>query len=277
MYEGDTLMPFLAKARAFIVKDFRVESSYKAAYLFDLVSMILPLVLFYFIARLVDSGNTQELARYGGKYFPFVLVGVAFAQYFTEALRTFSATVRRAQTAGVLEAMLSSRTSTQAVILYTSLYSFLYKTIHLFLVFIFGALMFGIDYSEANYVTAAVTIICSIAAFSGIGIISATLIVVLKKGDPIELLIGSAGTLLGGAFFPIEIMPGWMQWIAKLLPITYALEAMRMGLFAGKTVRDLWLPLTVLGGMAAVLLPLSLWSFSWAVGRARKDGTLTHH
>ena len=90
-------------------------------------------------------------------------------------------------------------------------------------------------------------------------------------------MIGSTSTLLGGAFFPIAVMPDWMQTLAACLPITYALEAMRLAVFRGQSVTEIWPPLTVLASMAVVLLPLSLLAFSRAVERGRRHGTLMQY
>ena len=265
----------LLKLWGFVKRDFLIESSYKVAFAFSLLSSVFPVFSFYFVAKLVEGNASLE--RYGGDYFQFVLVGVAFTQYFMTALRTFATTVRRAQTAGVLEAILSTQTSPQAVILFTSAYSFLVATIHIAIVFALGGLFLGVDYGGANLVSSLATIVLTIASFSALGILSATGIVILKKGDPVELVIGSVSSLLGGAFFPIALMPEWMQLVAKCLPITYALESMRLALFQGQSVAELWLPLTVLASMAAVLLPVSLLAFSWAVDRSRRDGSLIQY
>ncbi len=69
-------------------------------------------------------------------------------------------------------------------------------------------------------------------------------------------------------------MPEWLQMLAQALPITHALEAMRLALFAGRSVGELWLPLTVLAVMAMVLLPGSIWAFNLAVEKGRREGSL---
>ncbi len=68
---------------------------------------------------------------------------------------------------------------------------------------------------RVNPLSLLATLVLTIAAFSGLGLLSATAIVLLKKGDPIELLIGSTSSLLGGAFFPVVVMPEWLQGLAK--------------------------------------------------------------
>ena len=266
----------LLKVFAFVKRDFQIESSYKLAFLLNISTSILPIFTFYFIGKLISSGENPHLAPYGGDYFAFVLVGIALTQYFSSALRIFATSVRRAQTTGVLEAILSTQTSPQEVILYSSAYSFVVSSLHVAIVFAFGGLL-GADYSRVDLVSFAVTLVLTIAAFSGLGLLSATAIVILKKGDPIELFIGPASSLLGGAFFPVAVMPDWLQTVAKALPITYALEAMRSAIFTGRSVTELWAPLAVLTGMALVLLPGSLWAFSRAVEKGRRDGSLIQY
>ena len=76
--------------------------------------------------------------------------------------------------------------------------------------------------------------------------------------------------------FPVNILPDWLQVIARFNPVTYALEAMRAALLGGATVAALWRPLTVLLLSAAVLLPISMGVFAWALRRTKITGTLTH-
>lgn len=267
----------MLKTIAFLKRDYRIESSYKLAFLLQIATSVLPVFTFYFIGKLVQGDGSQHLELYGGDYFAFALVGIALTQYFMSALGIFATSVRRAQTTGVLEAILSTQTKPQEVILYSSTYSFVASTLHVAIVFAVGGLFLGADYSKADLLSVAVTLLLTIAAFSGLGLLSATAIVILKKGDPIELLLGSTSSLLGGAFFPVALMPEWLQLVAKALPITYALDAMRSAIFAGHTVVELWMPLTVLAAMALVLLPGSLWAFSWAVEKGRRDGSLIQY
>ncbi len=267
----------LLKVLAFIKRDYRIESSYKLSFLLEISTSILPVFTFYFIGKLVAGGDNPHLEPYGGDYFAFALVGIALTQYFMSALRIFATSVRRAQTTGVLEAILSTQTSPQQVILYSSAYSFVASTLHVAVVFGVGGLLLGADYSHVDLLSVFVTLVLTIAAFSGLGLLSATAIVILKKGDPIELLLGSTSSLLGGAFFPVAVMPEWLQMLAKALPITHALEAMRLALFAGRSVAELWLELTVLAAMALVLLPGSLWAFDRAVEKGRREGSLIQY
>lgn len=265
------------KVAAFIKRDFIIESSYKFAFVFEVLTSVFPVLSFYFVARLVGSAGSESLAKYGGEYFPFAMIGVAFSQYFMLALGTFAATIRRSQMAGCLEAMLSTRTSPQTVIILSSLYSFIAKLVHIAIVFALAALFLGVDFGRANVLSSALVLLFTVLTFSSMGIFSAAIIVVLKKGDPIEWIFGSLSTLLGGALFPVSLLPSWAQRAASALPITYALDAMRLAILRGHTIIQLWRQIAVMAGMSVVLLPLSVWCFSLAVEKGRRDGSLMHY
>jgi ABC-2 type transport system permease protein len=102
-------------------------------------------------------------------------------------------------------------------------------------------------------------------------------VVWLKKGDPITWILGGFGRIVGGAYFAIDMMPGWMQKIALVNPITYCLEALRMTMLQGYSVVTIAKPLATLLGIVAIFLPASLGLFAAAVRKGRKEGTLTQY
>ncbi len=77
--------------------------------------------------------------------------------------------------------------------------------------------------------------------------------------------------------FPVGILPDWLQFVARLNPVTYALDAMRAALLGGVSIAQLWRPLGILLLFAMVLLPASILSFAWALRRTKITGTLTHN
>jgi len=74
----------------------------------------------------------------------------------------------------------------------------------------------------------------------------------------------------------VSILPGWLQFIARLNPVTYALDGMRTALLGNAGFSALLHPLAVLLGFAVVLLPVSMLIFSWSLRRTKINGTLTH-
>ena len=72
-------------------------------------------------------------------------------------------------------------------------------------------------------------------------------------------------------------MPEWMQTVANLIPVTYALRGMRLALLQGASFAEIQNDILALAIFCVVLLPLSLIVFGYAVRIARIDGSLTHY
>jgi ABC-2 type transport system permease protein len=76
--------------------------------------------------------------------------------------------------------------------------------------------------------------------------------------------------------YPVSVLPPSLQWMARLLPVTYSLEGMRQALLAGATFAQLWPAVRALLLFAIILLPLSSAVFAWSLRRTKITGTLTH-
>lgn len=268
---------WLRKPLAFLHKDFLSNASYKFAFIGQFFNIAVISLTFFFLAQLFDLSDSPQLERYGGDYFSFVLIGVAVGSYLDVAMRSFSRSIRDAQMLGTLEALLVTQTEIPTLILSASAYSFLVTSLRVLVFFLFGVVALGLQVEAANYPGALLVLALTIVSFSSIGIISASFIMVFKRGDPFSWFFTNASWLLGGVYFPISVLPDWLQKASHLLPITYSLEGMRLALLQGRTSWDLMptvLPLTIFG---LVMVPISLWIFQRAVIRAKADGTLTQY
>ena len=267
----------LRKPLAFICKDFINESSYKLAFVSQLLGIFFTTVVWFFLSNLFGTSVSPYLKKYGGDYFSFVLIGISFTNYLEVSLRSFSSTIRSAQTLGTLEAMLVTQTKANMIIFSSSLYSFIITSFRVFVYLLCGALFFGLPMGNANYAGASLILIITIACFSSLGIISASFIMVFKKGNPLNWIFVNLSYLLGGVLYPISVLPNWLEKISYFLPITYSLEGMRMALIKGYSTHDLLPNIIPLIGFTVVLLPLSMFVFDLSVKRAKMEGSLIQY
>lgn len=264
----------LRKLLAFLYRDFLIAISYRFGFFLALGGILFSTAGFFFLSRLFEF-TPSSLKIYGG-YFPFVLIGIAFSDYLMTALHTFSSTIRQGQITGTLEALLLTRTRVSTIVLFSSGFSFLFTTLRVFFYLLFGALVFGINL-KGNILGALIILALTILVFASLGIISASFVMVFKRGDPLSWIFTSASALLGGVFYPISVLPGWLRNFSFILPITYSLKGIRMCLLANASLKDVLPQILVLLGFAVILLPLSLVLFKSAIDRAKKDGTLTQY
>jgi ABC-2 type transport system permease protein len=261
----------LWKAGAFLKLGLLTDISYRLSFAFQVVDILLGIAAFYFLARLLGEKTPQGYAS-----FPFILVGMAVNGYMTTSMVCFAQGIRGDQLMGTLKAMLATRTSPLALILLSSLYPLVRAAVDAGL-YLLGGMLFGLSLAQVNITAALLFFLVSLIAFSSIGIFSATFTLVFKRGDPLLWLFGSLSWLLGGVFYPLEVLPPFLQRIAQLLPITHALEGMRAALLHGTAVIELLPQIETLALFGLVGLPISLIAFSLGVRRARVTGTLSHY
>jgi len=268
---------YIKKPFIFLYKDFINESSYKFAFITQFAGMFLSVLSLYFLSKLVGDSAIPHLKQYGGDYLSFLLIGLALVSYVQVSLRSFSGCIRNAQTLGTLEAMLVTQTKVSTIILSSSLYSFMITSIRIIVYLLFGALVFNLNISGANYLGAIIILCLTIICCSSIGIFSASFIMVLKKGDPLNWIFNSLSWLLSGVYYPVSILPEWLQKLSYLLPVTHSLEGMRLALLQGHSLEDLLPSIMPLLIFTVIMLPLSLWIFKFAVKRAKINGSLTQY
>ena len=267
----------LRKPVSFVRRDFKLQASYRLAFFLQFFGILFSVATFYFVSLLFGEAAMPHLQAYGGDYFAFVLVGIAFMRYQGVAMGTFAGTIRSGQMMGTLEAMLVTPTPLSTILVSSSLWSFAFTSIQVLIYLLMGVVLFGVDMGKVTLLAAVVIQTLTIVAFSGIGILSASFAMVFKRGDPIAFLFGSVSTLLGGVFYPITVLPGWLQPISYLLPLTYSLRAMRHAILRGDSLYELAPEVITLAVFAGILLPLSFLVFRYAVRRAKMEGSLTQY
>lgn len=270
-------MFFLLKPYAFIKKDLQNEISYKLSFFMQIFSIFLSVTMFFFLSKLLGNNAIPSLAKYGGNYFAFVLIGIAFSSYLDVSISSMSTKIREGQMMGTLEALVATQTSLPIIIFSSSLYSFLFTSLRVVVFLVIGVFIFKLDLSQANYTGGIIILITSILAFSSIGILSASFIMIFKRGDPVTRIFSGASWLLGGVYYPIEILPDWLTTLSHLLPITYSLEGMRFALLKGCSLHELMPSILSLLIFTVILMPISLFAFQYAVKIAKRDGSLTQY
>jgi len=101
--------------------------------------------------------------------------------------------------------------------------------------------------------------------------------IVLRFGPASEWLIWPIASFISpfaGVFYPVSVLPGWMQAVSRVLPPSYVFEGMRAGV-AGKAVP--WDRLAVGGGLAVAYVGLACWFFSGVYRYAIREGLIARY
>jgi ABC-2 type transport system permease protein len=260
----------------FIWRDLLIARTYRTPFLLEVVEALFGTAMFFFISKFVDSPELRSALPQGSDYFAFALVGFVFFDYLSAALDTFDRSLEEARDSGTLEHLLVTQTSLPIMLAGSAVYPFVVTTLRIAIYIFWAAFLFHFPVAAANWLAVAVVLLASLLAFSGLGILSASYLLLFKRGNPGKWLLLGISSVAGGMLFPVDILPSWLQEVARFNPITYTLEAMRSALLGGNDLRSIWQPIATLLLFAAILLPLSVGVFAAVLDRTRKTGTLTH-
>ncbi len=268
------MSPSLRRIIAFFRKEFINDISYSLSFLSRWVGILLTVFTFYYFSRLVGGRQSSVLDIYGGDYFSFIIVGLAVSSLVNSCLNGFPASVSREQAGGTLEFLLTTSTKPSVLWVAFSLYN-LFMGFLSACFFVLIAFFLGLGSISVNGLSLFVFLLCGIFCFQGLGMISASIGLMFRRGDPVRWIIGNLFWLLGGLYFPVSVLPDILQNISRLIPTTYLLHAVRLSFLRGTSLVSLKMELAVMMCFCGLLFAIGYFVFSGALRYAKRKGTLS--
>jgi ABC-2 type transport system permease protein len=262
----------LDKLRAILWRDLLTAIRHRSGFVVTLVGVFTELAAFYFLSRAIGPGFRPD----GVEYFPFLLVGTGVYTFFVMSAQAFLSAVQEAQQTGTLEVLMTSSTAPTELVILSSVSAFTGNLVNL-LVYLFAGVAVFRAAIHVNFFACVAVLTFSLVLALALGIAAATLQVAFQKGSALLWLFGSGLWFLSGTMFPIQTLPRPLELIARVIPLTYAVDGTRRALLEGQSVKAMAPTLAALAGFAVVLLPLALAGLSLSLRRARQNGTLSFY
>ena len=204
-----------------------------------------------------------------------LLIGAVIWAYLGIIFEILTETVAWERWEGTIEYTFMAPLSRPVHLFGMGLFAVTYGLIRASLLFGVVAAFFGLDMPHASYFTALLLLAVASVSFIGIGMMTAVLpLISPEKG--MQLCFIAQGTMLvvSGVYYPVSVLPTWMEWVSKVSPATYALRGIRHAILedasAGSVWGDIW-PLLVIG---FVSIPLGLYVFHRGEVYAKRHGKL---
>ena len=274
--ERSAVPDWMRVAAATFVRDARMASSYRVGFLLSFGGSVFGILGLFFLSRAVGSGPLAPIDPYGGDYFAFAVIGVALSTFMGVGLTGIGSRIREGQVMGTLELMLLSPNRLGVLLFSSSLWGH-FQALLTLVTYIIAAAILGMRLEDANLPMAVVSLVFAAVSFNALGLIAASVVIVIKQGNPVSLIIGTASVLLGGVLYPPSVLPPVLQTLGQFLPLTQALELLRRSLLNGEGIATLWGPLLMLVALTALYLPIGLWLCARAIRLARTDGSLSQY
>jgi ABC-2 type transport system permease protein len=274
------MMNLLRRIKAFIIRDFQLAVSYRFEFFIKILWILGVTTTFYFISRLANMGFLDLRYPNWQNLLPAWLIGLAVLNYFLVGFSALANAIRQEQMQGTLESVLLTPINVPTVIVSSSAWAYVEATFYSFLYLFFGWAFFNVQY-RGSFLLAAALLILTTLSLACLGILSASFAMVFKRGDPFAIFLGVGTALFSGVFFPKEMLSEELGTAGNALsavnPSTHGLDGIRSILIQGMTFTEVQPQFLTLLGFLIVLLPFSVWIFSRAVRRAKREGSLIQY
>ena len=209
------------------------------------------------------------------RYMTYLLVGALLWNYLSMLFDVLSETVSWERWEGTIEYTFMSPSSRITHLLGMGFYAVVYGILQTALTLGVCALLFDLDLSNANYWGALLVLAVASVSLVGFGIVAAVLpLLSPEKGQQVSYIVSSVLLLVSGVYYDVDVLPKWMQAIATVSPVTYALEGSRAALREGAGLAELWSSIWVLLVMGVVFVPLGIFIFHLGERYAKRTGRL---
>jgi ABC-2 type transport system permease protein len=204
-----------------------------------------------------------------------LLVGAVIWAYLGIIFEILTETVAWERWEGTIEYTFMAPLSRPVHLFGMGAFAIVYGVVRAVLLFGVVAAFFSLHLPHADYVAALVLLVVASISFIGIGMMTAVLpLISPEKGTQLGFVAQGLLLVVSGVYYPVSVLPGWMQALAKISPATYALRGCRHAILDGAGIGSLWgeiWPLLIIG---AVSVPLGLWVFRTGERYAKKHGKL---
>jgi len=261
--------------RAFLAimwRDLHVYLSYRTRIVSQLLTAVFSLALFYYVARLVHLQGFNSPAS----YFAFVVVGLALVSVMYSCF-IVPELLRQELVAGTFDRLLLSPFGAVRAVLAMTLFPLLLSFVLAAWTLALGCVMFGLQLHWSTVPLAVPAIVLALLAFLPFGMLFAALTVLVKQGSFGTSWVIALLALTGGVYFPIAVLPHWMQDVSRLQPFTPANDVLRHLLVNSPLTTSIGPALLKLAGFAGLLLPVSIYLLSRAIRTGQRRGTIIEY
>jgi len=204
-----------------------------------------------------------------------LLVGAVIWAYLGIIFEILTETVAWERWEGTIEYTFMAPLSRPIHLFGMGLFAIVYGVIRAIMLFAVVALFFHLELANANFAAALIVLVVASISFIGIGMMTAVLpLISPEKGAQLGFVAQGMLLVVSGVYYPVSVLPEWMQWLAKISPATYALDGIRDAIINGAGVTAMWehiWPLIIIGIFS---IPLGLEVFRRGERYAKKHGKL---
>jgi ABC-2 type transport system permease protein len=259
-------------AVAIVRRDWTTYKSYQSQMITVPLTVFVGMCLFYYVSRLV------QVSAYGDadRYFSSIVVGMLTLAVLQSTLMV-AASVRSELVAGTFERMVLSPFGSAAGVASMMLFPFLVSLVTTTISMLVAAAVFGLPVQWSTAWLAYPVALLGAGTFAALGMLFAATVLIFKR------MVAGAGLLLAlisftsGVYFPVALLPDWIEWLSDVQPFTPSIQLLRHVLIDAPVPVDPWTLVLKVAGFVAVMIPLGLIGLRAATRLGQRTGTIIEY
>lgn len=190
-------------------------------------------------------------------YFNFLAPGLMIMVVMMTVMTGIPEAISKEKEMGTFDGMLSAPISQVSIIIGKTMALCTRGFIQCVIILAIAILLFGVTI-QGSLLLAFLLLLLGIFSFIGVGILAISMSGDQASGTMIVNLLMFPMMFLGGVFYPIQQMPGFMQTIAQFIPITYAADAMRKIILLNAGIGDILFQIVILIAFGIVTMAIAV-------------------
>lgn len=251
-------------------------ASYRLQLLMSVAALLATVVPLYFVAGALQPVMGRAIQGEAHTAFGFILLGMATLSLVSTAVGALPQQVARGINTGTLEALLATPTSLPSLFVGMVAFNLEWASIRTGL-FIAAGWLLGAQLVGGRLVAAAAILLLIVGVHLAFGLLAAAFVIAFRTAASIPKAVLFASGLLGGVYYPTQVIPAWLHSASALLPLTYGLRALRRVLLQGQSLAAVAPDLGVLAAFGVVLTLVGAAAVAAALRYARSRGTLAQY
>jgi ABC-2 type transport system permease protein len=264
----------MAHAAACVVRrDWQLALSYRARFALQILTAFFTLTMFFYISRLVSVDTFAS----ADAYYAYAVVGLIILQVLNSTLVTPPMSLRQELMAGTFERLVVSPFGAVGGLLSSLVFPLAWALLAALAMLAFAGVVFGVDVRWATLPLAVPLGIVGALSFAPFGIALLALVLAIKQAASGATFVVAGIGLIAGLYFPVALLPDWIEWTSEVQPFTPAVELLRHVIVGTPLSDPAWTGLAKLFGFTAVLLVPAVLALRACLRHVRRTGTVIEY
>ncbi len=210
--------------------------------------------------------EVQGVVTGHSSYFDFVAPGIMAMTVMMSVMTGLPAAISQEKEVGTLDGMMVAPINRLSIITGKTLAQTARGLLQGVLILILASLLFGVSI-QGNILLVFALLLLGVFSFVGLGVVLTSFAKDQETAMMVMMTLMFPMMFLSGVFFPVQQMPWYMQDISKMLPLTYAADALRKVMVLGAGIPEITTELAVLIAFGVVMIGIAVPVFKRAMTR----------